>query len=489
MASDRRRRDAPTEPPRFQPPGDAPLYGEVGVLAYDEVADRMQCHACGRFFHKLTAGHLARHRLSIAGYKELYGLNMGTALETPRITELRRQNVARHGLERNLVPAPPGHPRLGLTQGHAPCAESLRKHHTPEALHARRLHQRRWTDEDMLTALRDLQAERGGVLTCADLAGTCPPGGPRRPGLSAVVQRFGSWQQVCELLGQPYRPKRVVGEQLGVPRRWSDEAIIRQLRVLQERCGGVLTAADLERHADGHKGKPGEFPSAATVYQRIGPWPRVCVVLGQPVPPPRRASPPPTGDPVAAAEPEAPRAERARLSRRRSPVHAPEAVVGADRVFGEVGVLAYDEVEERIQCHTCGGFYHKLTDGHVRRHGLSVPEYKERYGLNDSTPLETPRLTALRRRQALARDAGRYLVTGANPAAAGRSVWQGRKQRAQYHREHQTPRDRQANSRRQQRWTDEGMLAALRRLQGSVRNPYRANPATDRVSYFRRERR
>ena len=41
-----------------------------------------------RWYHKLTSFHLKRHGLTIPEYKELYGLNVGTALETPRITAL-----------------------------------------------------------------------------------------------------------------------------------------------------------------------------------------------------------------------------------------------------------------------------------------------------------------------------------------------------------------------------------------------------------------
>ena len=131
-------------------------------------------------------------------------------------------------------------------------------------------------------------------------------------------------------------------------------------------------------------------------------------------------------------------------------------------IYGTRGLLAYDELADRIQCHACGWWYQKITSFHLKRHGLTIPEYKEIYGLNDTTPLETPRLTALRRQQALDHDAARYLVAGTNAAAAGHAVWRGRTHRPEYYKRHQTPADRQANSRRQQRWTDDEMLAALR---------------------------
>jgi len=34
--------------------GDGEVHGEIGVLAYDAIDDRIQCHGCGRWFEKLT---------------------------------------------------------------------------------------------------------------------------------------------------------------------------------------------------------------------------------------------------------------------------------------------------------------------------------------------------------------------------------------------------------------------------------------------------
>jgi len=84
-------------------PDPMPLHGEIGVLAYDEVADRIQCHVCGRWLHKIESRHLALHNLTIPLYKELCGLNATMPLEAPRITELRRRKNREHQGWRNLV--------------------------------------------------------------------------------------------------------------------------------------------------------------------------------------------------------------------------------------------------------------------------------------------------------------------------------------------------------------------------------------------------
>ncbi len=174
------------------------LYGEIGVLAYDPLLDRIQCHACGRWFHKLTSFHLKRHSLTIPEYKELFGLNVGTALETPRIGELRRQHNARNDIARFLIPAEKGTPPPGGSHPNVRRTEYLRRYHTPEHFAARAQRQRRWRDDEMLEMLRRLQTERGGYLRITDLRAT-------QPTAQTVVRRFGSWQRVCELLGQPYR--------------------------------------------------------------------------------------------------------------------------------------------------------------------------------------------------------------------------------------------------------------------------------------------
>src|SRR5207302_8171067 len=63
-------------------PDPMPLHGEIGVLAYDEVADRIQCHVCGKWLQKIESRHLALHNLTISLSKELCGLNATTPLET-----------------------------------------------------------------------------------------------------------------------------------------------------------------------------------------------------------------------------------------------------------------------------------------------------------------------------------------------------------------------------------------------------------------------
>ena len=151
---------------------DRSTYGKPGVLAHDAVANRIQCHACGHWFQVLTARHLARHALTIAEYKECFGLNATTALEIPRLTSLRRLKNAEHESWRNLVTdyrfilGAPRTPR-------ATRAQFRREHYSPEE---QRRRGRAWSDEEMPAALRLLQEAHGGILQQEHLVRERPGG-------------------------------------------------------------------------------------------------------------------------------------------------------------------------------------------------------------------------------------------------------------------------------------------------------------------------
>jgi predicted transcriptional regulator len=217
-----------------QPLADDTLHGEIGVLAYDALADRIQCHGCGRWFQKLTSFHLQKHGLSIPAYKERYGLNDSTPLETPRLTALRRRYAEEYAIARFLVPWPKGETPASVWAGRTHRPQYVKTHLTPEARQAKAESERIWTDAELLAELRALQATCGGYLTLRYVRQHRSSGSERLPSHETVVRRFGSWQRVCELLGQPYRIGRPKTAQPGAQRYWSDEAILARLRELKE---------------------------------------------------------------------------------------------------------------------------------------------------------------------------------------------------------------------------------------------------------------
>lgn len=85
-------------------------FGEVGSLAYDAIADKVQCHICGQWFHFLS-GHLRKHGVTIFDYKEQFGLNRNHALcgkENSRYRSTLCSNLRAEG-KFNLMPPPPPH--------------------------------------------------------------------------------------------------------------------------------------------------------------------------------------------------------------------------------------------------------------------------------------------------------------------------------------------------------------------------------------------
>jgi hypothetical protein len=158
------------------------------------------------------------------------------------------------------------------------CSDCFHRAPTPEACPPRR----HWTDDEILAALRALQAERGGYLQAGDLDRRQPLGAQPRPSLSAVEAHFGSWRQVCILLGQPYRLGNVKGVPLPWSRQWTDETILAALRELRERSGGRLCTRDLDLGRSGHKGRAGRYPTWVTVRTHFGSWDQMLARLDEP---------------------------------------------------------------------------------------------------------------------------------------------------------------------------------------------------------------
>src|SRR6478609_833528 len=66
-------------------------------------------------------------------------------------------------------------------------------------------------------------------------------------------------------------------------------------------------------------------------------------------------------------------------------------------VFAPFGALLVVDSRRRVVCHACGDALTALSAQHVRRHGLTLVEYRERFGLNRKTSLVSPVLAEKRR--------------------------------------------------------------------------------------------
>ena len=88
--------------------------------------------------------------------------------------------------------------------------------------------------------------------------------------------------------------------------------------------------------------------------------------------------------------------------------------------FGRLGQLAYDETEDKVQCHLCGGWFRGFGGSHLRRtHGWTLAEYRVAFQLRATTPTVaagTSELLAANTRRRVA--AGELPAPPAPPASA-----------------------------------------------------------------------
>jgi hypothetical protein len=65
-------------------------------------------------------------------------------------------------------------------------------------------------------------------------------------------------------------------------------------------------------------------------------------------------------------------------------------------MFGELGKLALDPVDGKVQCHICGKWF--LTLGtHCKIHGMTPKEYREEFQLNSTCHLTSPEFSERKR--------------------------------------------------------------------------------------------
>ena len=63
---------------------------------------------------------------------------------------------------------------------------------------------------------------------------------------------------------------------------------------------------------------------------------------------------------------------------------------------GFLGVVQYRETDDTVQCHICAKWF-KALGAHIKGHGMSADEYREKYGLNFNLALCGTEIAAMRR--------------------------------------------------------------------------------------------
>lgn len=157
-------------------------YGYEGVLAFDPIEDKIQCHFCGEWFITLQH-HLRReHSMAVKEYKEKTGLNQNTAL----ISEGLRAKLIANGLARRLKNLRPNLHHSEATK--KKIGESLRKNRREtQNIHGT-------CPEQLITRLRVRYDELGRTPTQDEIRG-----------YDTICKVWGSWKRACEIAGVPWR--------------------------------------------------------------------------------------------------------------------------------------------------------------------------------------------------------------------------------------------------------------------------------------------
>lgn len=73
-----------------------PALPPVGTLTFDDDGERVQCHACGRWYGSLVT-HIRTHGLDAASYKARFGLARTASLLSPATADRQRQRAIERG--------------------------------------------------------------------------------------------------------------------------------------------------------------------------------------------------------------------------------------------------------------------------------------------------------------------------------------------------------------------------------------------------------
>lgn len=142
-----------------------------------------------------------------------------------------------------------------------------------------RRRRRRWTEQEIVAAVRDWYALAGTPPTVADWSPAHAPAGHggamryraqpgRWPSAALVARRFGSFPAAVRRAGlEPLPP--------GPRTRWTEERIVAAIKAWVNRTGAPPTRMEWSRAGRDH-------PAASTVYRVMGPWRRALAKAGAP---------------------------------------------------------------------------------------------------------------------------------------------------------------------------------------------------------------
>jgi hypothetical protein len=97
------------------------------------------------------------------------------------------------------------------------------------------------------------------------------------------------------------------------------------------------------------------------------------------------------------------------------------------RSFGYQGVVLYNKDEDKVQCSECGQWFKKIGFHVVKKHNMSVNDYKDKHGLCRGVPLQSEQVSRKQSITAIKSNCGRNLpklrrvLSKAHQVEAGKS--------------------------------------------------------------------
>lgn len=226
-------------------------YGYQGVLLFDTVSDKVQCHLCGEWFSGL-GNHLFReHTMRAAEYKHTVGLLQTTAL----MGESYRAKLIANGIKnskKNLVPG-----------GKKKKSQIAKQKKTwKEKGNPMETQNKRGTCPlQLLEKVRKVYEEKGRTPTYAEIRNIYP----------TLIKVHGSFKEICLKLGIPYnkpglsrtRGKFKKANQSVVSFEYSKEELTNYLKEFKKHQGRAPSASDCRR---------GLLPSVNAYRNKFGSW-------------------------------------------------------------------------------------------------------------------------------------------------------------------------------------------------------------------------
>jgi len=244
-------------------------HGYLGAILYDNVEDKIQCHACGGWFRQISTGHLRSANCSglmsnLNEYKREYGFPKSLALQAEGTREKRIEMAKRHIQAGTFKPFKEGEVRTKAMSAKAIAIKHGDRKNGPKERSRRKQQQlsgesprlsSQWTIFDdnkkircawqLEDELRQYIQEDGRIAKKEELP----------IWLTGILQyRYGSFNKALVALNIEGRAKG---------KRYSVAWLLQQLRRFQEEYGRPPVASDT---------RLGMFPACTTYANYFGSW-------------------------------------------------------------------------------------------------------------------------------------------------------------------------------------------------------------------------